>query len=237
MAFVPPQDAHIINRTVAGIWRSVGGRLQGRVRDGSLKRYQRDGLRLPLSTPDGDPLFAWMTHQSKPLQDLLREINKTSNNLASRHLMLSLAPGFPARAATMAAAQDRVRSWLARQGFAADDLVIDNGSGLSRAEKGRPRALVQLLCQAINQSSLSSFLASLPVAGIDGTLAHRMENGFAAGMAFLKTGSLLDARALAGYVRGRSGKVYAVATLLNHPDAAVGRPALDGVIEWLARTG
>ena len=61
------------------------------------------------------------------LRDVVREINKSSNNLASRHLMLSLAPGFPARAATMAAAQERVRGWLQRQGFAADDLVIDNG--------------------------------------------------------------------------------------------------------------
>jgi serine-type D-Ala-D-Ala carboxypeptidase/endopeptidase (penicillin-binding protein 4) len=237
LSVVPPADAQLFSRAVASMWRSVGGQLMGRVREGSLRQYQRDGLRLPLVTPDGEPLFSWSTHRSKALSEVVREINKTSNNLAARHLMLSLAPGFPSRPATMVGAQERVRGWLQRQGFAADDLAIENGSGLSRGEKGRPRAMVQLLCNAINARNSRSFLESLPVAGVDGTLTHRMDKGFATGKAFLKTGSLLDARALAGYVRGQSGRVYAVATLLNHPDAATGRPALDGVIEWLARSG
>ncbi|HEV8690273.1 MAG TPA: D-alanyl-D-alanine carboxypeptidase, partial [Ideonella sp.] len=82
----------------------------------------------------------------------------------------------------------------------------------------------------------SSLIDSLPVAGVDGTLEHRMTRGAAAGQAHLKTGTLLDTRALAGFVHGRSGKVYAVAALVNHPDAARAMPALDAFIEWLARS-
>ena len=81
------------------------------------------------------------------------------------------------------------------------------------------------------------FLDSLPVAGVDGTLAHRLQGGAAAGHAHLKTGTLLDARALAGYVRARSGRVHAVAVLVNHPDAGRATGAIDAVIESLARHG
>jgi D-alanyl-D-alanine carboxypeptidase/D-alanyl-D-alanine-endopeptidase (penicillin-binding protein 4) len=74
------------------------------------------------------------------------------------------------------------------------------------------------------------------VAGVDGTLVGRMTRGAATGQAFLKTGTLLDTRALAGYVKSRSGRTYAVAALVNHPDARRATPALDALIEWLARS-
>ena len=64
-----------------------------------------------------------------------------------------------------------------------------------------------------------------------------MTSGAARGMAFLKTGTLLDTRALAGYVRGYSGRTYAVAALVNHPQAQRATPALDALIEWLVRNG
>jgi len=76
------------------------------------------------------------------------------------------------------------------------------------------------------------------VAGIDGTLEHRLHGGAAQGQAWLKTGTLLDARALAGYVRTRGGRQLAVALLANDPDpeaAARATPVLDACVEWLAR--
>ena len=237
LSLVPPLDAGVFGRAVASLWRDVGGRLLGRVREGNLQSVQRDGARLPLYRADGEAMFPWSTHASLPLPEVVRDINKTSNNLAARHLMLSLSRGFPVRPATLTGAQESVRGWLLRQGLAAGDIEVDNGSGLSRAERGRPRALVQLLCNAWSSREARSFLDSLPVAGVDGTLAHRMDRGFATGQAFLKTGTLLDTRALAGYVRGRSGRIYAVAALVNHPDAGAGRPALDTTIEWLAQRG
>jgi D-alanyl-D-alanine carboxypeptidase/D-alanyl-D-alanine-endopeptidase (penicillin-binding protein 4) len=129
-----------------------------------------------------------------------------------------------------------MREWLASQGIAPGDVEIENGSGLSRAERAKPRAFVDLLAKAWTAEQSSSLVESLPVAGVDGTLEHRMKRGPAMGQAHLKTGTLLDTRALAGYVHGRSGKVYAVAALVNHPDAARATPALDAFIEWLAKS-
>ena len=169
---------------------------------------------------------------------LIREINKTSNNLAARKLMLSL--GLASTAAPRGAlrsAQDRVHGWLRSEGVAEGDLRIDVGSGQSRAERGTPHAMVQLLHKAWRDGSSQVFIDSLPIAGVDGTLVHRMRSGLATGQAYLKTGTLSDTRALAGYVRAKSGKVYAVAALVNHADAGRATPALDAFIEWVARNG
>ena len=218
-------------------WQEVGGRLGGRLRLRDLSQGRADGQRLPVYGADGDPLPPRATRLSPPLAEVLRTINKTSHNLAARHLMLSLARGFPAQPATLVAARERLRQWLLRQGLGPADITLDNGSGLSRAERGRPRALVQLLRRAWVAGEPRHFVDSLPVAGVDGTLAHRLQGGAAAGQAFLKTGTLLDARALAGYVRGLSGRMHAVALLVNHPEAARATGAIDAVIERLARDG
>lgn len=230
-------QADFTPHAVAGLWMEVGGKLGGRVRQIDLTQGQPDRQRWPLSSTDGEPLMPWSTHLSEPLPGILREMNKSSNNVTARHLMLSLARGFPLRAASMERAQASVRGWLARQGLAEDDIALENGSGLSRAERGKPRALAQLLASAWGSAPGRHLLDSLPVAGIDGTLQHRMQHGAATGRAFLKTGTLLDARGLAGYVQGGSGTVYAVAALVNHPNAARATPALDALIEWLAKNG
>jgi len=218
---------------VRALWREVGGRLRGRVHD--KPRPDRNGL-MPLDE-QGFPRLPWSVHQSEPLPQLLRDINKTSDNLAARNLMLSLARGFPLRSATLADARERVAGWLQAQGLAPGDIAVDNGSGLSRAERGKPRALVQLLRRAWPTERGRALRDSLPVAGVDGTLAHRMTQGRATGRAFLKTGTLLDTRALAGYVQAASGITYAVAALVNHPEAARATPALDRLIEWVAARG
>ncbi|HEX7637236.1 MAG TPA: D-alanyl-D-alanine carboxypeptidase, partial [Burkholderiaceae bacterium] len=104
-------------------------------------------------------------------------------------------------------------------------------------ERARPRALGQLLLNAWRAPRLREFLLSLPVAGMDGTLEHRMQGTPAQGRAFLKTGTLLDTRALAGYVAGASGRMYAVALMVNHPEATRAIPVMDRFVEWLARRG
>ncbi|HET9642927.1 MAG TPA: D-alanyl-D-alanine carboxypeptidase, partial [Burkholderiaceae bacterium] len=168
----------------------------------------------------------------------IREINKTSNNVGARQLLLSLgASGTPALRSPLVAAQGRVAQWLRAQGLGDGDLRVEQGSGQSRNERGKPLAMVQLLRNAWHAAHAKVFVDSLPVAGVDGTLAQRMRSGAAAGNAFLKTGTLSDTRALAGYVRARSWKVYAVAVLVNHPKATLATPALDAFIEWVARNG
>ncbi len=232
-----PRGPEHVGAAVARMWQQVGGTLAGQVREIDLTGGNPLSDRWPQLRAEDEPLLPWSTHLSEPLPQILRDMNKSSNNLTARHLMLSMARGFPLRAASLPGAQASVHAWLRRQGLAEDDIELDNGSGLSRTERGKPRALVQLLLAAWHSHEARSFVESLPVAGVDGTLQRRMQNGFATGRAFLKTGSLLDARALAGYVTGHSGTVYAVAALVNHPQAARAMPALDAMIEWLAKNG
>jgi D-alanyl-D-alanine carboxypeptidase/D-alanyl-D-alanine-endopeptidase (penicillin-binding protein 4) len=220
-------------RAVEGLWQQAGGKLRGRVLD--KRSPDRDSL-LPTG-PDGEPVMPYSVHLSDPLPMVIREINKRSDNLGARNLMLSLVRGFPLRAATMAEARQRVDGWLRTQGLEPGDIALENGSGLSRGERGKPRAMVQLLRRAWASNQSQAFIDSLPIAGVDGTLAHRMTTGKATGAAFLKTGSLLDTRALAGYVKTVSGRTYAVAALVNHPEAQRATPSLDALIEWVARNG
>jgi len=232
LTLVPTAPAQFTTRALAGLWAEAGGSLSGNV----IERARQVGATLIPAGPDGKPQLPWSVHVSQPLPVVLHDMNKSSNNVTARHLMLALSRGFPLRAATLPDAQARMHEWLSNQGLAADDVRVENGSGLSRGERAKPRALVHLLANAWHAPQLRDFLLSLPVAGMDGTLQHRMQGTAAEGHAFLKTGTLLDTRALAGYVQGASGRMFAVAMMVNHPDAARATPALDRVIEWIAKS-
>ena len=232
LVLVPNAPALFSTRALAGLWAEAGGSLSGTV----IERARRVGASLIPTGADGRQQLPWAVHLSQPLPVVLHDMNKSSDNVTARHLMLALARGFPLRAATLPNAQARMHEWLARQGLAADDVQVENGSGLSRGERAKPRALAHLLANAWHAPQRRELLLSLPVAGMDGTLQHRMQGTAAEGHAFLKTGTLLDTRALAGYVQAASGRIYAVALMANHPEAARATPALDRVIEWIARS-
>ena len=233
LVLVPDAPAQFTTRALAGLWAEAGGALSGTV----VERARQVGATLIPTGPDGKQQLPWAVHLSEPLPVVLHDMNKSSDNVAARHLMLALSRGFPLRAATLPDAQARMHEWLLRQGLAEGDVQVESGSGLSRGERAKPRALAHLLANAWHAPRLREFLLSLPVAGMDGTLQHRMQGTAAEGHAFLKTGTLLDTRALAGYVQAASGKMYAVALMVNHPEAARATPALDRFIEWLARSG
>ena len=235
---VAPATAIAPSRLVADLWAEAGGKLRGRVVESA------DGATVQRIAVTG----RWASEVATPLAEVMREMNKTSNNAAARSVLLSLGmPKDPAaalervgtvpRGGLLPTALARVQTWLRGQGLADDDIHIAEGSGQSRAERGKPRALVQLLCNAWRGAGSQAFVDSLPIAGVDGTLRNRMRSGAANGQAFLKTGTLSDTRALAGYVRAQSGKIYAVAAIVTHANAAKGTPALDAVIEWIAREG
>lgn len=234
LRFALLSDADLTARAIGAAWVQAGGVLGGRVVD---RAPPTDGSAPVIRAPRDErgmlkPPYA--THWSQRLPELIREINKQSDNMASRALMLTLSPGFPAEAATPVAARLRMQQWMRTRGLPAGDIDIDTGSGLSRAERGKPRAMVQLLRQAWHDRNGKLFVDSLPIAGVDGTIANRMRTGPATGRAFLKTGSLLDVRAVAGYVRGQGGRTYAVSVLINHPDAPAGIAVIDALVEWIA---
>ncbi|WP_310461969.1 D-alanyl-D-alanine carboxypeptidase/D-alanyl-D-alanine-endopeptidase [Sphaerotilus sp.] len=214
-------------RGIEGLWLQAGGVLRGRVVEHSPSSP------VPWQLADAAP---FSEHVSAPLSEQLIDMNKRSDNLVARHLMLSLAPEFPNRAATAEAAQVRVRDWLTRKGVRKEWVGLDTGSGLSRLEKATPQAMVHLLSRAARGPQGKLLLKSLPIAGVDGTLEGRLRGGVAEGQAWLKTGTLLDTRGLAGYVRTRSGRMLGVCLLANHAEnVAAATPALDACVEWAAR--
>jgi D-alanyl-D-alanine carboxypeptidase/D-alanyl-D-alanine-endopeptidase (penicillin-binding protein 4) len=222
----PLHATRFVARSVAAAWHAAGGQLEGSV---------VDAPDVEPAGPRALPRKPWLVLESPPLGELVRDMNKSSNNLLARHLMLSLADRFPSRPATLDSARRRLDQWLRKRGLADADLHVDNGSGLSYTERGRVRAMVQLLQRAWGGETAQWFRESLPLAGKDGTLANRMRDLGAE--ALLKTGSLNQARALAGYVRARSGRVYAMAAVINHIHAARGEPVLDAFVEWVVRNG
>lgn len=233
VSFVPPPDSGIAARALPAMWAATGGVLRGKVVSAPVVPGVSP---IPLG-PDGEPVRPLSFDRSKPLTELVRDINKVSDNVGARNLMLSLSPGFPSRPATLSGAQRTMTLWLRDQGLADGDVEVENGSGLSHTERAKPRALVQLLRKAWRAAQAQAFFDSLPIAGVDGTMKGRLIGSRAAGQAYLKTGTLNDTRALAGYVHGASGKMYAVALMVNSADPAAGRPALDAMVAWLAKNG
>ena len=197
------------------LWQELGGSFSGRVRAG----------RTPAAA---SPLAI---HESPPLGEIIREINKYSNNVMARQLFLSLDGERPA---TAEGARRQVGSWLQAKGLKLPDLVLDNGSGLSRSERISAEGLAQLLRAAWQSPVMPEFIASLPLAGVDGTLRKRLNGSAAGGRAHLKTGYLEGVRAVAGYLLDQGGRRWIVVFLINDPKARLGKPAIDALLQWLA---
>jgi serine-type D-Ala-D-Ala carboxypeptidase/endopeptidase (penicillin-binding protein 4) len=170
--------------------------------------------------------------ESEPLSTIIRDINKRSNNVMARMLYLNLAR---APQAHRALAEQRLRAWLGSVGLNDASLIFDNGSGLSRDERASAMALLKLLQFAYAGPLMPEFMSSLAVVAQDGTVVKRM--GAAAGSAHLKTGTLKDSAALAGYVLGVSGKRYAFAGIVNHTNTGAAREVLDKLVLWVQQNG
>ena len=125
-----------------------------------------------------------------------------------------------------------MRRWLARRKLPMPELVLDNGSGLSRHERISAGGLARLLLAADASAVRDEFASSLAVAATDGTVQRRFQNGSVAGQALLKTGTLEGVRALAGYVIDADGRRFVVVALVNHPNASpdAGRARLPGPV-------
>jgi serine-type D-Ala-D-Ala carboxypeptidase/endopeptidase (penicillin-binding protein 4) len=213
-------------RAVEGMWRSFGGQLSGTVREGGLP-----GIVLA-----GKPTFEL---SSPVLAEVIRDINKYSNNVMAQQLFLTLSlqsklaqntGGNPA--GSLAASREVVLRWWRSQFGEADLPVLDNGSGLSRTERISAQALARMLQSAYASAVMPELLSSLPITGTDGTL--RSSRSRARGSAHLKTGTLGNVSAIAGYVLGQNGKRHVVVMLVNQAGAAAARPAMDALVDWVA---
>ena len=212
-ALAPPQPELFGPRAMAGMWLALGGRLGGVARLGKV--------------PDGlAPLFV---HTSAPLVEAVQSINKFSNNVMAQQVFLTLGlemGGIGSADAARAALQ----TWWTRRMGAAAMPVFDNGAGLSRDARISADSLARMLQRAWASPVMPELMASLPIVGIDGTL--RRSQSRAVGSAHLKTGSLQDVLAIAGYMLGDDGRRWVLVALVNHERAAAARPALDALIDW-----
>ena len=210
VAYTDPQTYN--QRALQGMWQSLGGRLLGRVRDGTA--------------PSSPPTFEI---SSPSLNEVVRDINKFSNNVMAQQLFLTL--GLTQRGlGSLENSREVLRQWVQKRlGDPPRELVIDNGSGLSRENRVTAEWLGKLLQSAWASPVMPELMSSLPVGGMDGTLRRFKTN---AGRTHLKTGSLKDVAAIAGYVLHPNGRRYILVAIINHPEANSARPAIEALIDW-----
>jgi serine-type D-Ala-D-Ala carboxypeptidase/endopeptidase (penicillin-binding protein 4) len=215
VALHEPQD--YLAAMIRQLWTEMGGSWSGAVREG-------------VASPTARLVYM---HESDPLAELVRDINKFSNNVMARQLFLTLGAelvGPPARAEDAARV---VRDWVAAKKIRAPELVLENGSGLSRLERISAEHLAALLMAAWRSSVMPELVSSLPIAAEDGTMRKRLKGEHVAGHAHIKTGLLSDARAIAGYVLDRQARRYVVVMIANHANAPQTDAAMDALVEWI----
>jgi D-alanyl-D-alanine carboxypeptidase/D-alanyl-D-alanine-endopeptidase (penicillin-binding protein 4) len=207
---------HHVGGVLRQLWGEMGGVWSGAVRDGAAPAAAQ-------------PFYV---HESPTLGEIVRDLNKFSNNVMARQLFLTLGAehsGPPANAAKAGAA---IKGWLALKGIAAPELVVENGSGLSRNERISAASLNAMLQAAWRSNVMPEFIASMPVAAVDGTMKRRNRGDGVAGNAHIKTGLLADVRAMAGYVLDRGGRRHAVVMFVNHSAAHQAQEAFDALLRW-----
>ncbi len=227
------ERTELADRMFRAMWRGLGGRFDGRVRDGT--------------SPAGTRMLA--EHKSRPLGEFVREVAKRSDNPITRQLYLMLGtlplpegePGSGA-ANTPVRAERIVREWLASHALKDEGLVLENGSGLSRRERITPSLLAGVLSAAARSDWAPEFIAALPIVGVDAGMARRLSDSPAARRGRIKTGSLRNVVSIAGYVPDATGQVCVVVAIINQeptgPDwSKSARPVLDSLIDWVARSG
>ncbi len=204
-------NATLLAGTFTRLWRELGGEITGGVREGTVPEAA-----VPLAATD-----------SPPLGELVRDINKYSNNVMARQLFLKLGSG------GTVAADASIRDWLVRKGMDFPELILDNGAGLSRNARISADHLAQVLAAGWASPAMPEFLASLPIAALDGTVKKKFNGNGAAGQAHLKTGSLEGVRGVAGYLIDRHGRRHLLVFMVDHPNAAQAQPAFEALLDWL----
>jgi D-alanyl-D-alanine carboxypeptidase/D-alanyl-D-alanine-endopeptidase (penicillin-binding protein 4) len=210
------------DRLFRALWKELGGTFKGTTR---------------VSFAPGGRMIA--AHRSRLLGEMVRDVNKRSDNPVTRMLYLTLGTTdqLPPGGTTAERSERVVRDWLKEKGIEDAGLVLDNGSGLSRKERIRPVTLAAVLRVARSSLWFPEFQSALPIAGIDGGVRRRLDQSPAAKRSRLKTGTLRDTSGLAGYVVDSDGTPLVFVAMINHPKAtgSVARPILDVLVDHVSR--
>jgi D-alanyl-D-alanine carboxypeptidase/D-alanyl-D-alanine-endopeptidase (penicillin-binding protein 4) len=205
------------------IWHELGGKVEGQFRQGAAP----------------DELSPYHTLESRSLGEAIRGMNKYSNNLMSRLLLLTLGAERGGEPGTVAKGRAAVAAWLHEHGLVFPELVLDNGSGLSRRTRISALHMARLLQAGYQSPYMPEFMASLAVAGVDGTMRSRFKGKALAGRAHIKTGSLNHVNAMAGYVLDREGRRWAVVMFINHRGIRgwEGKQVQNALLQWIYAGG
>lgn len=208
------------------LWRELGGEFDGQLREASLNTL--------VSSDTAKPFVVW---QSPPLADIIKSINKYSNNMMTRQLLLTLGLQRSGEPADIDSGIAAIQAYLSGLGINHDALVMANGSGLSREVRLTSAMLGEVLQRGFQIPTMPEFVASLPLTGLDGTMQDRLSSGAGHGSSHIKTGSLNDVAGIAGYVHAQSGKHYLVVALVNHAQAHAGpgQELGDALLRWVWR--
>jgi D-alanyl-D-alanine carboxypeptidase/D-alanyl-D-alanine-endopeptidase (penicillin-binding protein 4) len=198
-------------------WHDLSGSLKGKVRAGSA--------------PPNARLLAQSV--SLTVADVIRLVNKNSNNVMARQILLTLGAEQGGAPGTVDKGAAAIHAWLAAGGGDFKELVIENGAGLSRNERISPQHLGELLLRVWHSPGMPELMSSLPIAAVDGTMLLRLRNSEVAGKAHIKTGSLDGVKSMAGYVMDERGRRWAVVFMVNHPQASASGAAMDALLEWV----
>jgi D-alanyl-D-alanine carboxypeptidase/D-alanyl-D-alanine-endopeptidase (penicillin-binding protein 4) len=183
--------------------------------------------------PEGRRVLA--AHESETMAEIIRVVNKESQNLHAE-MLLRLLGLRVAGEGSVAQGHQAILGFLERSGVPTDGFELSDGSGLARTDLLTPRGLVALLVAMDRHPAAAAFRDSLPIAGRDGTLEHRMRGSAAEGRVLAKTGTLNLANALAGYVTTVRGERLAFALFVNNNAGRTKQAvaAIDAIAEALA---
>ncbi len=185
-------------------WRGLGGKMGDVMEQGTVQK--------------GDRRFH--TYYSDSLGNQIRIINKWSNNVMTRQLLLSLGAKKFGKPGTLEKGRRAILEVLSNNGIDSKGVVIDNGSGLSRTARITASQHAQLLERAWRDEFMPEFVSSLSLSGLDGTLVNRFRNDDMRGRTHMKTGTLKNSKAIAGYMLNRKGKWLVV--VMHHNGAKIG---------------
>lgn len=200
------------------LWKESGGEFSGR-------------LRLESLPPEA---HLYEDFESLTVAEIIRLTNKYSSNLMARHLLLTVGAERFGVPATLEKGAAVMSEWAKERGFDLKGVDIDNGSGLSRSTHISALQLARVLDAAYRNRFAPEFMASLPLAGLDGTLRGRMKSA-PGGAVRLKTGHIDGVSGVAGFVSPGGGKTYVLVSLVNHPraDYGAGEPVHAALVSWI----
>lgn len=210
--------AQYVNMVFRQLWKELGGSIKGKLLENPV----------PLNAK-----LLYVHESIDTLSEVVRNVNKFSNNVMARQVFLTMAANFTGQPARVDQGVSTTKAWLTSKKLNFPELKIENGAGLSRQERISAAHMGALLVQAYKSPVMPEFIASMPLVGNDGTMRKRLIQRGVSGQAHIKTGTLEGVKTLAGYVFSKSGRRYVVVLFINHPNAVNGEAVQDAFLEWV----